>query len=128
MKRDTFTHDDTFLVFNSKDAGSCGDIDFWLVYRVTNWGRPEQGPSYASGGEPAEGPEIEVVSVQMMLPIPSRGEGAVYVDAFPWLAEWVSNWAQETIDELVELAGDELEGQREANEEAKYEAERGNCK
>ena len=26
-------------------------------------GRPEQGPSYACGGEPAEGPEIEIIGV-----------------------------------------------------------------
>ncbi len=32
------------------------DVD----YRVTYYGAPAQGPSYCSGGEPAEGPEWEI--------------------------------------------------------------------
>ena len=35
------------------------DVDF----RVTFWGSPESGPTYSSGGEPAEGPEWEIDSI-----------------------------------------------------------------
>ena len=38
------------------------EIDVKVEYDFTP-GRPEQGPSYSSGGEPAEPPEIEVVNV-----------------------------------------------------------------
>lgn len=31
-----------------------------VEYTVTSWGAPESGPSYSSGGEPAEPPEIEI--------------------------------------------------------------------
>ncbi len=108
--RDTFRHDDAFMVFNGGER--VGDIDFRLYYRVAYWGRPEQAPSYASGGEPAEGPEIEVVSVTMRL----NGEQE-YIPAFDWLSEWVEKWAYETIDELVCDAREELAGQREATAE-----------
>ncbi len=34
-------------------------------YRVTSWGAPATGPSYASGGEPAEPPEWEIDSIEL---------------------------------------------------------------
>lgn len=34
--------------------------EIFVEYTVTSWGAPESGPSYASGGEPAEPPEIEI--------------------------------------------------------------------
>ncbi len=36
------------------------DICVLVDYTVTSWGAPETGPSYASGGEPAEPPEFEI--------------------------------------------------------------------
>ena len=116
---ETFTHDDTFLVFNPKDAGSCGGIDFRLVYRVTRWGRPEQGPSYASGGEPAEGPEIEVESVLMLGP-PLGDDKPIYTPTWAWLYNEIDEWAHEHIDELMTEAGEHVQGQKEAAAEAKW--------
>ena len=34
--------------------------ELFVEYTVTSWGAPESGPSYFSGGEPAEPPEIEI--------------------------------------------------------------------
>lgn len=40
--------------------GITRDVDVEFTYTP---GEPERGPSYASGGEPATGPEIEIISV-----------------------------------------------------------------
>lgn len=114
--KETYTHDDSFLVFNH--GKQVGEIDFRLIYRITSWGRPEQGPTYASGGEPAEGPEIEVVQVFMLHPYGG------YNKPFQWLEEWVTDWAYATVDELVEQVGTELQARQEANADAAYDAAR----
>jgi hypothetical protein len=36
-----------------------------VYYTVTFWGAPETGPTYASGGEPAEPPEWEIDSIYL---------------------------------------------------------------
>ena len=48
-------------------------IDANVTY---NWtpGRPEQGPSYASGGEPAEAPEVEVLDIHALNPVSKKYE------------------------------------------------------
>lgn len=45
-------------------------------------GTPERGPSYASGGEPAEGPEIEVARVEVE-------HKDKWVDAGDWFADLI---------------------------------------
>lgn len=49
-------------------------------------GTPETGPSYASGGEPAVGPEIEVVSVRVNQP--NKG---VWVETGAWFDDLVQD-------------------------------------
>jgi hypothetical protein len=39
------------------------EIELVVTYSMTP-GRPEQGPTYACGGTPAEPPEVEIVSVK----------------------------------------------------------------
>ena len=121
MKHPTFDYETSIDVFGpcGANVGALGEIDIKLTYAVTSWGTPEQGPSYASGGEPAEGPEIEVSRVYMDI----TGTGR-FLDAFPWLFEEIDEWAYEHIDELIANAGEELEGQREAAADAKYEEEK----
>ena len=116
MKSDTFTYDDEFLVFNHGEK--VGEIPFRLHYTVTSWGRPEQPPTYDSGGEPAEGAEIEGGAVLMQ----AGKTEASYIPAWPWLEEWVNLWALTNIDELVKDAGEYLEGRQEADAEARAEA------
>lgn len=45
-------------------------------------GCPEQGPSYASGGEPATGPEVEIQKATLQI---VDGEKKEKVEAPPWL-------------------------------------------
>jgi hypothetical protein len=39
------------------------DVEVQVEFEITSWGAPATGPSYASGGEPAESPEVEILSV-----------------------------------------------------------------
>jgi hypothetical protein len=39
------------------------DITAEVTYEVTSWGAPESGPTYSSGGEPAEPPEFEIEKI-----------------------------------------------------------------
>lgn len=45
------------------DVEVAAEID----YRVTSWGAPASGPSYSSGGEPAEPPEFEIDKITVNL-------------------------------------------------------------
>lgn len=48
----------TLNVIHYSERWLCPDVQY--VFKCTHLGRPEQGPSYTSGGEPAEGPEFEM--------------------------------------------------------------------
>lgn len=53
-----------------------GKVEEILVeFTVTSWGAPESGPTYSSGGEPAEPPEIEIDKIYVdgnLVPYPGE--------------------------------------------------------
>lgn len=49
-------------VIKSMDYGE-GGPDYRIHFEVTYAGAPAQGPSYASGGQPAEAPEWEITGI-----------------------------------------------------------------
>ena len=72
-----------------------GEIAVEITYRFTA-GRPARGPSYASGGEPADPPEVEFISAS-----------STFNDVFVWLmvTEWAEDWlAGDGWDEAVDNA------------------------
>lgn len=52
----------------------------YVVTYTFSPGRPEQGPSYASGGEPAEPPEVELLEIE--------GEGSALLDE-DWIVKHI---------------------------------------
>ncbi len=60
------------------------DIELELGYNYTP-GRPEQGPSYASGGEPEEPPEVEFGDVRFI------DENQCRLDVPYWFVDLVSD-------------------------------------
>jgi hypothetical protein len=90
-------------------SGSVNGMDFDAEYEITFTfldGAPEQGPSYAHGGQPADPDEIEFVSVKPVI-------GVVDAGAFTDLAQkdlddWATDWLQEDgFGAAVSLATDE---------------------
>lgn len=81
------------------------DVDYTITYTFTP-GCPETGPSYASGGEPATGPEIEFASIT-----PGAGDHGAFSDmAQAGLEDWAKDWlAGDGYDQAVEHALDELD-------------------
>ena len=74
-----------------------GEIEVRVIYTYTA-GRPPRGPSYASGGEPADPPEIEFVSVAL----PGSTLGAAHQQLLDtWAEEWL---ADEGFDDAVDNA------------------------
>lgn len=75
-----------------------GEIEVEITYRFTP-GRPARGPSYASGGEPAEPPEVEFISASSKVS-----------DDFVKLlvTEWAEDWLDD--DDGWEQAVDNAEG------------------
>lgn len=47
------------------DLGALGEQDFGFNYDYTP-GSPERGPSYSSGGEPAEPPDVTITTVYLL--------------------------------------------------------------
>lgn len=73
------------------------DVELLITF---NWikGAPEQGPSYSSGGQPADPDEIELIMVI------SRGGPDC-----SWI-EWATNWLQgEGFAEAMEIVDSDLE-------------------
>lgn len=74
-----------------------GETEVKVTYTYTA-GRPAQGPSYASGGEPAEPPEVELV--EAVLP-----GCTLNAEHRKLLIEWAEEWlAGEGWDEAVDNA------------------------
>ena len=122
--RECFDHETTLSLYAVTMPHRClGDIDVKITFEVTSWGRPEQGPSYASGGEPAEGPEVDMVHV-VMRNAPASGSAPKYIEAWDWIHEWAGEWVTSHTSELAAVASLELEGRRDAYEDAKYDAHR----
>ncbi len=81
------------------DVGeTCVKLDIEFQYHP---GTPQRGPSYASGGEPAEGPELEFLHATLI-----DGDG---LDPSPaQLQEWAEDWLdEEGFDAACDLACDE---------------------
>lgn len=80
-------------------CGTTDDVDweaeYEVVYKVT-WGSPEQGPSYSSGGQPADPDEVEFVSIT-----PRAGDRGAQDE----LENWASDWLQDAgYDDAIEQA------------------------
>ena len=77
-----------------------------VVYTVS-WGAPEQGPSYASGGQPADPDEVELVRVEPWV-------GSLPGDMQETLDRWASEWlADEGFSIVIEHAHSHEEEARE---------------
>ena len=83
------------------------DLDLQVDYNLTE-GRPEQGPTYSSGGEPAEGPEVEFGNVKVL-----TNDNAVYFNP----SAWFINLATDTIINYI------LENHEESEEEDRADYE-----
>lgn len=73
--------------------GNVNGMDFDEEYEITfeyRKGAPEQGPSYASGGQPADPDEIEFVSIT-----PGAGDQGGFSDiAQRWLEDEARDWLE----------------------------------
>lgn len=50
------------IPYSTGDVPEADEVEVTVCYAVT-WGAPEQGPSYASGGQPADPDEIDDITV-----------------------------------------------------------------
>jgi hypothetical protein len=74
-----------------------GEIEVDIVYTYTP-GHPARGPSYASGGEPADPPEVEFISAALP-------KGKLDDHHQLMLNEWAEEWlADEGFDDAVDNA------------------------
>ena len=83
-------------------------------YKITSPGAPEQGPSYASGGQPAEPFEFEPTFVSL-----SKDEGGgkeTPVDCPAWLKAEIETWLYEDPDGRIYEAIEQAECDRIADE------------
>lgn len=79
-------------------------------YNVTSPGAPARGPSYASGGQPAEPFEFETTFVSL-----SKDEGGgktTPVDCPEWLKHELETWLYEDSDGRIYAAIEREEGER----------------
>ena len=72
-----------------------GEIEVKIIYRYTP-GRPARGPSYASGGEPADPPEVEFISASTTV-----NDDLVKLMVSEWAEEWLGD---DGFDEAVDNA------------------------
>ena len=72
-----------------------GEIAVEITYRFTP-GRPARGPSYASGGEPADPPEVEFISASTTV-----NDDLVKLMVTEWAEEWLGD---DGFDEAVDNA------------------------
>ena len=103
-------------------SGTTNGMDWEAEYVITyNYtpGCPETGPSYASGGEPATGPEVEFVSIT-----PDAGDHGAFSDmAQAGLEDWAKDWlAGDGYDQAIENALDDLQREEEEAADAAADA------
>lgn len=80
------------------------DVEHTITFTYLPGAGPT-GPTYASGGEPGHGPEIEFVSID-----PDAGDHGAFTDlAQADLVDWAKNWLDENADKCAEVA--EADGQ-----------------
>ncbi len=86
--------------FNGMDY----DEDYVITFSYVR-GAPATGPTYSSGGQPAEPAEIEFVSVT-----PDAGDHGAFTDlAQSGLEQWAQFWLDEHYDECIELAEQDMQ-------------------
>lgn len=75
------------------------DVDYVITFDYVR-GAPAQGPSYSSGGQPADPAEISFVSIT-----PDAGDHGAFSDmAQSGLEDWAQLWLDDHYDECIELA------------------------
>lgn len=83
----------TMHTITTERSGYTNGIDWSSEYAITYTyldGAPEQGPSYASAGQPADPDEIEFVSVKPVIGV--LDAGVFTPDAQSELDSWASDW------------------------------------
>lgn len=86
-----------------------------LIHYTFTPGCPEQGPSYASGGEPAEPPEIELDRVERLDDTPAR-------EFNDWAAAWLAGAGFDAaVEEACEDRGPDPDDARDARMERERE-------
>lgn len=100
-------------VRSGTSQGMDWDIDYTITFNFVR-GAPAQGPSYSSGGQPADPAEISFVSIS-----PDAGDHGVYTDiAQKWLVEWAEEWLAEHHDEAIEIAEQDMQPDPDAARDA----------
>lgn len=75
------------------------DAEYTITFTYLPGAGPT-GPTYASGGEPGWGPEIEFVAIE-----PDAGDHGAFTDlAQAGLVDWARNWLDENAAECAEIA------------------------
>ena len=92
-------------------------------YKITSPGAPEQGPSYASGGQPADPMEFEITFVSLSKD--EGGGGETFCACPEWLQSEIETWLDEDKDGKIYAAieedaadsyGDELDNYAERDD------------
>ena len=92
-----------------------------IIFRFTP-GRPATPPSYASGGDPPEGPEINITRVTLTrVTLTRETEEVLECD---WLADFVETSLHDDPDKLIEIASEERDAEEDEAAERRYEAMR----
>jgi hypothetical protein len=93
-------------------------------YKITSPGAPEQGPSYSSGGQPAEPFEFEVEFVDLRK---DEGGGKETFCACPeWLQAEIEAWLYEDSDGRIYEAIESEEGEQYAEHMDRRDEQRAN--
>lgn len=69
-----------------------------IMYCVTSWGAPATGPSYASGGDPADPMELELE--EAWIPAPPWALGRYPYDVIPFALTDAERWK---IEEWIQM-------------------------
>src|SRR5580704_2960752 len=101
---------------------SCGDDELEVMAEIDftiTPGSPATGPSYSSGGEPAEPAEIEIDRVWLCFPIAGEMGHFSHEPAPQWLVDFVTN-----SDAVYQKLGDSCGWGEEGGDDPDYEYER----
>ena len=114
----TSTH--TFTQTIVQDADSGAEVELRITYNFTP-GAPEQGPTYSSGGQPADPDEIDFLSCKG--PMDGDGYDKYRQDTYDTLAH---SYLEGDIGraQAIENALDELAGDADAAAEARADMQR----
>ena len=89
MSARTTTHQSTLTIELSGHSGCGAALDIEIEYTRTPY-IPATGPTYASGGEPACGGEVEITDIRPFRRVPDRGsqiKRKEYLTVPDWLRE-----------------------------------------